>query len=298
MSGIRMESAPCHVERVCRPVRKSNSECVSRNRHDIVKNKGDILLYGVSAVNWDIGMPRTARASQGGFVCQVLNRENGRRDVFHKDDDFAAFVNLMCEAHEDVPMRLTGYYLLSHHFHLILWPHGDGDLSRWMQWLMTSHVLRYDRHDKGSGRVWQGRFNAFSVESDEHYLTVLRDVERNPLRANLVERSQDWECPSLNPTARNAPGNLLSEGPVPQPFPWTHIVNGAGTESELKSLQRSIDRGTPFGDSDWQNKTATQLGLESSLRLWGRRKLKKSNVPWFHIREFSNRSRNKSHFGQ
>ncbi len=45
-------------------------------------------------------MPRTSRASRGGFVYHVLNRGNGRSDVFPKDDDFAAFVNLMLEAHE------------------------------------------------------------------------------------------------------------------------------------------------------------------------------------------------------
>ena len=87
-------------------------------------------------------MPRTSRASRGGFVYHVLNRGNGRSDVFHKDDDFAAFVNLMLEAHEKVPMRLTGFCLMTNHFHLLLWPHEDGDLSRWMQWLMTSHVRR------------------------------------------------------------------------------------------------------------------------------------------------------------
>ena len=80
-------------------------------------------------------MPRTSRGSRGGFVDHVLNRGNGRRDVFHNDDDFAAFVSLMREAHEKVPLRLTGYCLMTNHFHLRLWPHEDGDLSRWMQWL-------------------------------------------------------------------------------------------------------------------------------------------------------------------
>jgi putative transposase len=61
-------------------------------------------------------MPRTARGSKGGFVYHVLNRGHGRRDVVHKDDDFAAFVNLMCGAHEKVAMRLTEYCLMSHLF--------------------------------------------------------------------------------------------------------------------------------------------------------------------------------------
>ncbi len=221
-------------------------------------------------------MPRTSRASRGGFVYHVLNRGNGRSDVFHKDDDFGAFVNLMREAHERIPMRLTGFCLMTNHFHLLLWPHEDGDLSRWMQWLMTSHVRRYHRHYNGSGHVWQGRFKAFPVQSDEHYLTVLRYVERNPLRANMVARSQDWEWSSLKPTVRSGPEGLLCDGPIGKPAHWTRHVNGVETEAELKALRHSLARGTPFGDTQWQIRTAIKLGLESSLRPRGRpRKRKK-----------------------
>ena len=215
-------------------------------------------------------MPRTNRASQGGYVYHVLNRGNGGNDVFHKPDDFAAFVGLMREAHDHVPMRLTGYCLLNNHFHLLLWPHHDGDLSRWMQWLLTSHVRRYHRHYGGSGHVWQGRFKAFPVQDDEHYLTVLRYVERNPLRANAVARSQDWEWSSLKPTARSRPEGLLSDGPLVKGHGWTNYVNGIETEAELASLRRSVERGTPFGETEWQEATAKSLGLESSLRPRGR----------------------------
>ena len=218
-------------------------------------------------------MGRTARASQGGFVYHVLNRGNGRADVFHNDDDYAAFVTLMQEAHEKVPMRLVGYCLMTNHFHLVLWPHGDGDLSRWMQWLMTAHVRRYHLHYKRSGHVWQGRFKAFPIQDDEHYLTVLRYVERNPLRANLVQQSQDWEWSSLNPTERSGPVGMLSEGPVAKPAEWTRFVNGVETEAELTALRHSVSRGTPFGDPNWQNTTATQLGIEASMRLLGRPRL-------------------------
>ncbi len=199
-----------------------------------------------------------------------MNRGNGRSDVFHKDDDFAAFVNLMQEAHEKVPMRLTGFCLMTNHFHLLLWPHEDGDLSRRMQWLMTSHVRRYHRHDKGSGHVWQGRFKAFPIQSDEHYLTVLRHVERNPLRANMDHRSQDWERSSPKPTARSGLDGLLGDGPILNPAQWTRHVNGVETEAELKALRHSLARGTTFGDTQWQTKTASLLGLESSLRSRGR----------------------------
>lgn len=206
----------------------------------------------------------------------VLNRGNGRNNVFHKEGDFQAFVLLMREAHERVPMRLVGYCLMPNHFHLLLWPHEDGDLSRWMQWLMTSHVRRYHRHYRSSGHVWQGRFKAFPIQADDHYFTVLRYVERNPKRARMVARSQDWEWSSLLPTARSGPDGLLSEGPLPKRSQWTRYVNGVETEAELKALRHSLSRGTPFGDPQWQQSTAVQLGLESSMRPRGRpRKPKK-----------------------
>ena len=172
----------------------------------------------------------------------------------------------MREAHEKVSMRLTGFCLMTNPFHLLLRPREDGDLSRWMQWLMTLHVRRYHRDYKSSGHVWQGRFKAFPVQSNEHCLTVLRYVERNPLRANMVERIPDWEWSSLKPTARSGPEGILCDGPILKPAQWTRYVNGVDTEAELKSLRHSLARGTPFGDPRWQTRTAANLGLESSLR--------------------------------
>ncbi len=120
-----------------------------------------------------------------------------RGDVFHDDGDYGAFLQLLAAANRRLPMRLLGYCLMPNHFHLVLWPYGDGDLGRWMQWLLTSHVRRYHRHYESSGHVWQGRFKAFPIQEDEHLLTVLRYVERNALRANLVAAAELWNWSSL-----------------------------------------------------------------------------------------------------
>jgi putative transposase len=100
-----------------------------------------------------------------------------------------------------------------------------------------------------------------TVQNDDHYLTVSRYVERNPLRANLVERSQDWEWSSLKPTERSGPAGLLSAGLVAKPPQWTRLVNRAETEAELKSLRQCVARGTPFGDSEWQNATTRSTAI-------------------------------------
>ena len=146
-------------------------------------------------------MPRTARASLGNWCYHVLNHGNARAEVFHKTEDYAAFVDLLAPACERVSPRLVGWCLLPNHFHLVLWPRKDEDLGRWMQWLLTSHVRRYHKHYHSSGHVWQGRFKAFPIQRDEHFLTVLRYVERNALRAKLVQSADDWRWGNQSITA-------------------------------------------------------------------------------------------------
>ena len=131
-------------------------------------------------------MPRAARASVGDVRYHVINRGNRQQRVVHKDADYQAFLKAIGHACVEVPMRVLGYCLMPNHFHLAVWPSGDGDLSRWMHWLLNTHVRRYHQRYHSSGHIWQGRFKAFPIEADEHLLTVLRYIERNPVRANLV----------------------------------------------------------------------------------------------------------------
>jgi putative transposase len=215
-------------------------------------------------------MPRTARASRGGYCYHVINRGNGRTQVFRKEGDYHAFVKLIADACERLPMRVLGYCLMPNHFHLVLWPHQHGDLSRWMQWLLTAHVRRYHRHYHSRGHVWQGRFKAFPIEEDEHLLTVLRYVERNPLRAELVRRAEKWAWSSLAVWHSDSLPEYLHRGPVPRPANWLDHVHQPLTEAELERVRRSVNRGTPFGSAEWTERTAKRLGLEASLRPRGR----------------------------
>ena len=125
-------------------------------------------------------MPRPLRATPAGYCYHVLNRGNARQQVFHKDADFAAFVQLFADPHKRHHMRIVAYCLMPNHFHLVLWPRHDGDVSRFMQWLLTTHVRRYHKHHHTTGHVWQGRFKAFPIQENEHLLSVLRYVERTP----------------------------------------------------------------------------------------------------------------------
>jgi putative transposase len=144
-------------------------------------------------------------------------------------------------------------------------------LSRWMHWLLTTHVGRYLRHSHSRGHVWQGQFKAFPIEADEHMRTVLRYVERNPLRAELVWRAEDWRWSSLGAWLSGA-GPLWRGEPALRDSGWLARVNEPLSAEDLKRVRRSTERGTPYGGESWTRETAERLGLESCLRPRGRPK--------------------------
>ena len=137
-------------------------------------------------------MGRPKRAADGGLIYHVLNRANARMTIFQEPEDYAAFVGVLEEAVQRTQTRLLAYCVLPTHWHLVLWPQEDGELSRFTGWLTLTHTQRWHAHRRstGSGHVYQGRFKSFPVQDDEHFLTVCRYVERNALRANLVRRGR------------------------------------------------------------------------------------------------------------
>ena len=167
-------------------------------------------------------------------------------------------------------MRVLAYCVMPNHFHLALWPHSDRDLGRWMQWLLTAHVRRYHQHYRSNGHVWQGRFKAFPIEQDDHLLTVLRYIERNPLRAGLVRRAEEWRWSSLQHWRASGSVNAIDPGPLARPESWPEWVNQPLATAELEDVRQSVNRGTPFGSSGWVSRMAAELGLTASLRPRGR----------------------------
>jgi putative transposase len=147
-------------------------------------------------------------------------------------------------------------------------------LSSFLRWLTLTHSIRWHAHNHstGSGHVYQNRFKAFAVAEDDHLLTVLRYVERNPLRAGLVQRAEDWPWSSL--ACRRAGGETaarrLHPWPVAAPADWYQAVNEPRTEAELQSLRRSVSRDRPCGSEVWVQDMVQRLGLQATVRPRGR----------------------------
>src|SRR3954471_8325517 len=177
-------------------------------------------------------MPRASRQIEAGTIHHVLNRGNGRRMLFGKEQDFLAFGKLMTEAFASFPVDLLAYCLMGNHWHLLLRPRTAAALPALMRWVTTTHARRLHasvgghRRRTETGHVYQGRYKSFPVQANDwHFLAVARYVEGNPLRAKLVARPRDCSWSSLTSAASAECGLRLADWPAERPRRWASIVN-------------------------------------------------------------------------
>ena len=219
-------------------------------------------------------MGRPRRVDVGGLVYHALNRASARATLFDGPADYRQFEEVLGEAVVRTPMRLLAYCVMPNHWHLVLWPERDGQLSRFMTWLTLTHTQRWHarRRSAGSGHLYQGRYKSFLVEADDHLLAVCRYVERNPLRARLVRRAEAWRWGSLWRREHRRGPELLADWPVARPDDWRGFVNRPESADELEGLRAAAQRGRPFGAGRWFDNVVRTFGLDATLRPRGRPK--------------------------
>lgn len=219
-------------------------------------------------------MPRAKRICPPGHVFHVLNRAVARLTIFEKPEDYDAFLRVVEEVSAEVPLPILAVAVMPNHWHFVVRPSEDGQVSRFFRLLSVTHTMRWHAHYRtsGTGHLYQGRFKSFPVQDDEHLLTVLRYVERNALRAGLVDRAEDWAWGSACLRGKGERSWLAAPPNLPLPPQWIEWVNQPQNEKEVDVLRNCIRRGAPFGSPAWCRSSVLQLGLESTLRPRGRPK--------------------------
>jgi putative transposase len=221
-------------------------------------------------------MPRLVRVDIANQIYHVINRANGRLTMFNKKEDYQLFEQLLLEAKEMTGMHILAYCIMPNHWHLVLQPQNDGDLGLFMHRLTNTHTrhVHVKTETIGSGHLYQGRYKSFMVESDSYLLTLIKYVERNPVRANLSSLCEDWQWGSA---WRRIHGNeeqkkLLDESPTPLPQDYQTWINTSDKEDDLKTIRHSLNKGVPYGREKWVDVMVTKYHLESSVRSVGRPK--------------------------
>ena len=219
-------------------------------------------------------MGRSPRADEAGGIYHALNRGNAKHAIFFKDADYEAFERIIAEGLEKFPIELIAYQWMNNHWHMVLSPHEDSGMGKFLRWITLTHTQRHHAHHgtAGFGHVYQGRFKSFPIQDDQHFHVVCRYVERNALTAKLVKKAQDYRWGSLFNWLGGRSPIELATWPVRRLPNWTKRVNEVITKKEQEAITQSVIRGVPFGTEQWTSSTVKRLGLESTIRSRGRPK--------------------------
>jgi putative transposase len=219
-------------------------------------------------------MGRVGRVDVGGMVYHTLNRANFRSPLFKRQAHYQDFLALLKESLDFVPMRILAYCLMPNHWHMVLYPRADGDLSKFLQRITLTHTQRYHAQTRtvGYGHIYQGRYKSLPVERDSHFLALVRYVERNAKRAALVRRAEDWPWSSVHARwyGNEKQKKLLSPWPVPEPRDYLQWVNRSQPKEEIENIRYAIKRSRPYGSERWVSKAVARFGLETTMRNRGR----------------------------
>ncbi len=218
-------------------------------------------------------MPRVARVDVGGYPYHVINRAVMRLPIFTSDEEYLLFEQLLFKTSEEMKMRVLAFVLMPNHWHLLLYPEDDGDLGLFMHRLTNAHTrqVRSRTGTIGTGPLYQGRYKSFLIEEDTHCLAVLKYIERNPVRAKLVSRSEKWRWGSAWHRLQKKTKKLAAM-PVPIPRSYLSWVNAPEPSEELNEIRKSVVKGVPYGRESWVERIIDRFGLYATLRNPGRPK--------------------------
>jgi putative transposase len=142
------------------------------------------------------------------------------------------------------PIDLLAWCVMPNHWHLLVRPQSAAALPPFVHWLTLAHSRRWQaRHARtGQGTLYQGRYRSAQIVGDAHLLTVLRYIERNPVRAGLVASAIDWPWSSLRPRLSGRSGKLAAL-PVKLQAPWLDHVDAPQTAGEVAAVRRAVSGG-------------------------------------------------------
>lgn len=219
-------------------------------------------------------MPRIARIVFAGIPYHITQRGNRGQNIFFSINDRHKYLESLRKYSAKEGLNILAYCLMTNHIHIIAIPKEETSLQRTLKPLHTQYAVRINRRYKWTGHFWQGRY--FSSPLDDGYMwAAIRYVERNPVRAKMVKRAEEYPWSSA---AANC--GLLQDKVLTQDSKWKKQLNSFGDwydwlrkgddNIELEILRRNIDKCLPCGEESFIKKLEKISGRLLHFRPQGR----------------------------
>lgn len=214
-------------------------------------------------------MARLARVVIPGLPHHVTQRGNRREAIFFHDGDHEIYLDLLAEQTLKAGVAVWAYCLMPNHVHLIAVPTRADDLGRAVGEAHRRYTNFINARGRWSGHLFQSRF-ASVVLDDAHFISAVRYVSLNPMRARLVARAEEWNWSSVRAHLAGADDALVTVRPVMDRIPHLKELLRAETVDDFSELRRAESTGRPLGAPEFVTGLENLLGRKIARRAPGR----------------------------
>jgi len=208
-----------------------------------------------------LGMARLSRVVIPGIPHHVTQRGNGRQRTFFEEGDYALYLDLLAAASARARVEVWAYCLMPNHVHIVLTPEDRDGLRRTFGELHRRYTGYVNARRRTTGHLWQGRFGSVAMD-EAHFVTALRYVALNPVRARLVKRAQDWRWSSTRAFLAGVDDHVVKVAPA-----LDRVGDFAAFLSEdfdeaagYVALRSAESVGRPIGSPEWLADMETRTG--------------------------------------
>ncbi len=208
-------------------------------------------------------MARIARIVVPGHPHHIIHRGNRREKVFLNDSDKQTYIHYLEKYSKKEGVEFWAYCLMDNHVHFIAVPKEEDSFGKGFKEAHKHYTRMINFRENRRGHLWEGRFKS-CVLSEKHLYAAMRYVERNPVRAGIVKKPEDYPWSSAKAHIRKKKNLFLSDNFVIKEIPdWQNYLAEEKSKIDESLFVRHADSGRPLGDDNFidtlEKKTGKKL---------------------------------------
>lgn len=216
-------------------------------------------------------MPRIARIVVAGHPYHVVQRGNNRQPVFFDDRDRLLYIALLKKYSLECSCKVHAYCIMNNHIHILFIPQFENSLAKAMQKLSLSFTQYINRKYRRTGRLWECRFHSTLVDKEAYLWSVCRYIERNPVRAKLVDKPDQykWSSAKIDDSEKDIFVKAFWQNPKERKE-YLDFLNQPDNKSEIEKIRKSTFSGKPIGTEKFIDHITKTTGIIINTKKRGR----------------------------
>ena len=225
-------------------------------------------------------MPRRTRFRLTDVPQHIIQRGNNRQACFFAEEDYRFYLECVGDAARKYECSIYAYVLMTNHVHLLASARRPAEgLSRMMQHVGRRFVHYINQVYRRTGTLWEGRYRASLVDTEQYFLRCCRYIELNPVRAGMVKDPGDYAWSSYRHHAHGISDALLAthgqyarlgRTAAERQYAYRALFDMGLDAEVLDEIRATVNRGWPLGSERFKDEIARALRCAVRPPKWGR----------------------------